>query len=321
MTNPSSPSEKQVILGAGGAIGTEIAKSLPEYTKEIRLVSRNPEKVNPTDEVMSVDLLDQANVIEAVEGTTVAYLTAGLKYDVKVWQTSWPKIMSNVIDACKKHNCKLVFFDNIYMYDPGYLSNLTEETPMNPSSEKGKVRAQLVKMIMDEIEDGALTALIARSADYYGPNTENTSVLTETVIKPLRQGKKANWMASANFKHSYTYTPDAGKATALLGNTANAYNQVWHLPTAQNPLTGKEWVEAIANEMGVQPKYRNVPKFLIRLMGFFDPVMREMVEMMYQYDRDYIFRSDKFQQFFDFAPTPYSDGIKTTVQYEQSRGA
>jgi len=316
MTNRNTFSGTQVILGAGGAIGTEIAKALPEFTARIRQVSRNPEKVNPSDEQMSADLLDKEKVRQAVEGATVAYLTVGLKYDIKVWRESWPRIMANVIDACKEQDCRLVFFDNIYMYDPAYLSNLTEETPVNPSSEKGKVRAQLVNMIMNEVKAGNLTALIARSADYYGPNTHNTSVLTETVFKPLRQRKKANWMASVDFKHSYTYTPDAGRATALLGNTENAYNQVWHLPTAPNPLTGKEWIAAIANEIGVQPKYRNVPGFLVRVMGLFDPVMREMVEMMYQYDRDYIFRSDKFEQFFEFTPTPYADGIRATVQTE-----
>ena len=139
-------------------------------------------------------------------------------------------------------------------------------------------------------------------------------MLTETVFNPLSNGKKANWMSSVNYKHSFTYTPDAGKATALLGNTEDAYNQVWHLPTAANPLTGKEWIETIAGEMGVKPKYQAVPKFLVRIIGLFVPIMKEMVEMMYQYDRDYVFASSKFEKRFDFKPTPYKDGISEIVQ-------
>ncbi|MCK5032449.1 MAG: NAD(P)H-binding protein, partial [Calditrichia bacterium] len=171
----------QTILGSGGAIGIELAKALKEYTNDIRLVSRNPKKVNATDELMSADLLNAADVNEAVKGSSVVYVTVGFYYSVKVWKESWPKFMTNVIEACKEHNCKLVFFDNIYMYDQNHLDGMTEETPINPPSKKGEVRAEIAKLIMDEVKKGNLTALIARSADFYGPAIQNTSMLTETV--------------------------------------------------------------------------------------------------------------------------------------------
>ncbi|NOX48473.1 MAG: NAD-dependent epimerase/dehydratase family protein [Chlorobi bacterium] len=304
----------QTILGSGGAIGIELSKALKEFTNEIRLVSRNPKKVNPTDKLMSADLLNSADVQKAVNGSSVVYVTVGFEYSMKVWKENWPKFMGFVIEACKEHNCKLVFFDNIYMYDSNHLDGMTEDTPINPPSEKGKVRGQIAKMILDGVEKGDLTALIARSADFYGPSIQNTSMLTETVFQPLSNGKKANWMSSVNFKHSFTYTPDAGKATAVLGNTDDAFNQVWHLPTASNPLTGKEWIEAIAKELGVNPKIQVVPKFLVRIMGLFMPIMKEMVELMYQYDRDYVFDSSKFEKRFGFKPTPYLDGIREIVK-------
>lgn len=309
----------QTILGSGGVIGIELAKALKEFTSEIRLVSRNPEKVNLTDELMSADLLNFEDVQKSVQGSSVVYVTVGFPYSVKVWKESWPKFITNVIKACKVYNCKLVFFDNIYMYDSNYLNGMTEENPINPPSKKGKIRAEIAKRIMDNIREGKLTALIARSADFYGPAIQNTSMLTETVFKPLSNGKRANWMSSTNYKHSFTYTPDAGKATALLGNTEDAYNQIWHLPTAANPFTGKEWIEAIAKEIGVKPKYQAVPKFLVRIIGLFVPIMREMVEMMYQYDRDYVFDSSKFEKRFDFKPTPYQDGISKIVQNDYKK--
>lgn len=306
----------QTILGSGGAIGIELAKALNEYTSEIRLVSRIPKKVNATDELRSADLLNIADVRKAVQGSSVVYVTVGLRYSIKVWKESWPKLIANVITACKEHNCKLVFFDNIYMYDSNNLDGMTEKTPVNPPSEKGKARAEVARMIMDEVRKGKLTALIARSADFYGPTILNNSMLTETVFKPLSNGKKANWMSSVNFKHSFTYTPDAGKATAILGNTEEAYNEVWHLPTAANPFTGKEWIEIIAKELGVKPKYQTAPKFLVKIIGLMVPVMKEMVEMMYQYDRDYVFNSSKFEKRFDFNPTPYIDGIREIVKVD-----
>jgi len=304
----------QTILGAGGAIGVELAKALPQYTKKIRLVSRNPTKVNADDELMKADLLDPEEVDKAVKGAEVVYVTIGFPYDHKFWKENWPPFMRSVIDACKKHGAKLVFFDNIYMYDPDHLDGMTEETPINPSSKKGKIRAELVKMIMDEIQNNELTALIARAADFYGPGVQNTSMLTETVLKPLSDGKTANWMGKARFKHSYTYTPDAGQATAILGNTESAFNQVWHLPTAGNPPTGKEWVEQSAKLLGVKPAYREVSKFMLKLIGIFVPIMREMPEMLYQYDRDYVFNSDKFEKTFNFKPTPYEDGLEEVIR-------
>lgn len=304
----------QTILGSGGAIGVELAKALNQYTNHIRLVSRNPKKVNSTDELYPADLLNPAALKEAIKGSEIVYSTIGFEYNTGIWQKKWPVFMRTLLDACLENNCKMVFFDNIYMYDQNYMNDIHEETPVNPPSKKGKVRAEIAGMILKEIDAGRLKAMIVRSADFYGPGIQKTSMLTQTVLDPLSKGKKANWMSSVDFKHSFTYTPDAGKATALLGNTNEAYNQVWHLPTASNPLTGKEWIEAIANEMGVKPKYQVATKFIVRMLGLFIPIMREMPEMMYQYDRDYIFKSDKFENRFDIKPTSCQEGIKAIIQ-------
>ena len=310
----------QTLLGAGGIIGQELSKILPQYTEQIRQVSRQPTKVNPSDELFACDLTDAERVKEAVKGSEVAYLVAGLPYNIKVWQTTWPVVMKNVITACKLHHCKLVFFDNVYMYDPRHIPHMTEDTPINPSSEKGKVRAHIYQMLMNEVQEGSLQALVARAADFYGPHN-TTSMLIETVFKSLKQGKKANWLGKANYKHSFTFTPDAGKATALLGNTPDAYGQVWHLPTAAEPPTGKEWVEGFAREMQVAPKYREVGKGMVWVLGLFNGLMKELLEMLYQYDRDYVFDSSKFEKYFDFTPTSYEEGIRQTVAADYQKKA
>src|SRR2546423_14499440 len=108
----------QVILGAGGAIAKELTKELPRYATRVRLVARHPKKVNESDEILAGDLLNPETVNNAVKGAEVVYLVAGLQYKIKIWQTQWPLIMQNVIRACEQHNAKLVFFDNVYMYDP-----------------------------------------------------------------------------------------------------------------------------------------------------------------------------------------------------------
>ena len=304
----------QTILGAGGAIGTELAKELPRYTQKIRLVSRNPVAVNPSDEIFAADITDPAAVRRAVEGSEVVYLAAGFPYSAKVWRETWPRVMRNTLDACADTGARLVFFDNVYSYDIASIGDMTEDSPINPPSRKGQVRAHLLQMISDEAEAGRVQALVARAADFYGPSIRQTSMLTETVFKNLAAGKKAFWMGDPKCRHAYTYTPDAGKATALLGNTPDAFNQSWHLPTVAESMSGEEWVEAIAAELGAKPAYQAVPKWLVRVMGLFTPIMSEMVEMYYQFDRDYVFRSDKFEARFGIKPTPCLQGIKEIVQ-------
>lgn len=302
----------QVILGSGGAIGNDLAKELKKYTVKIRLVSRNPKKINDNDELVKCDLTDENALDNALKGCKVAYLTVGLPYTVKTWQEQWPVIVKNTIAACKKHKTKLVFFDNIYMYHPDKLNPMTEETEISPTSKKGKVRAEIAQMVLDEIKTGKFEALIARAADFYGPGITN-SVFNEVVFKNLKAGKKANWFCSLEHLHNFTFTPDAAKATALLGNTESAYNQVWHLPTV-TPLTGKQWIEKVAKELGVEPKTQVASKFIIQVMGLFNPMMKEFVEMLYQWDRDYNFDSSKFETVFTIKPTPVDEAIKQIIQ-------
>ncbi len=292
---------------------------LREYTDRIRLVSRTPERVNQDDELHPADLLDADEVRGAVAGADAAYLTVGFPYKTDVWRSAWPKTMRNVIEACKTNDVSLVFFDNVYMYDADHLDPITEDAPINPPSEKGKVRADIARMLLDEAAAGNLRALIARSADFYGPSIEDTGILNETIVNNLSQEKKANWLGSVDYKHSFTYTPDAGRATALLGNTPEAYGEVWHLPTAPDPPTGREWIEMIAEALGTEPKYREVSKWMARIMGLFSSEMSELVEMMYQYDRHYVFDSTKFEEHFDVKPTPYERGIREMITADYGR--
>jgi nucleoside-diphosphate-sugar epimerase len=117
------------------------------------------------------------------------------------------------------------------------------------------------------------------------------------------------WMVNDKVKHSFTYTPDAGKATALLGNTPEAFNQVWHLPSDRNALTGKEFIEEVAKSYNVPPKYTVLKKWLIRLGGIFNSLIKENIEMLYQMEYEYLFDSSKFEKKF-FKPTPYREGIR-----------
>jgi len=302
----------QTILGSSGIIGKETARELyRSYTKEIRLVSRNPKPVNGNEQLFKADLLNRDQVFEAVKGSEVVYLTAGIQYSAKIWAEQWPVIMRNVVDACIAEKAKLVFFDNVYSY--GKVAGvMTEETPYNPCSKKGKVRLGVINMMMEEVKKGNLEALIARAPDFYGPDTP-LSFVNAMVFANFAKGKQAQWMGDPGKKHSFIFTPDAGKATAMLGNTPSAFNQVWHLPTDKNTLTGKEFIEAAAKAFGMKPKFMTIPKWMLQGLGFFNPIIKESLEMLYQNEVDYLFDSSKFDKAFGITPTPYQVGIEKTA--------
>src|SRR5712664_1036587 len=182
------------ILGAGGAIGDELVKRLAARHQPIRLVSRNPKLVPGATEAVAAELSRLDDAVRAVAGATIAFLVVGLKYDLKVWRELWPRIMRNAIEAAKRAKARLVFFDNVYMY--GKVDGpMTEETPFRPCSKKGEIRAQIATMLLNEMKAGNLTALIARSADFYGPGAR-TGIPNVLVFDKLAKGAKASWLVN-----------------------------------------------------------------------------------------------------------------------------
>lgn len=303
---------RQTILGAGGDIGTLLAKELKKFTNQIRLVARQPKQVNGDDELVAADLLDAEAVSRAVEGSEIVYLTVGLKYDARIWQAQWPVIIQNVIAACLRHHSKLVFFDNVYMYDKSEIPNMHEDSALNPPSKKGAARLEVVEQIKEAMTNHNLQALIARSADFYGPGSKN-GIFNLLVLDAVKKGKKANWQGDPHRIHSFTYTPDAAKATAILGNTDSAYNQVWHLPTSTERLSGRALIDLANGIKNQKSGYRVLTPTLLTIGGLFDRTIKEVIEMNYQYDQDYFFHSEKFCKEFKFTPTRYEDGIREVL--------
>ncbi len=302
----------QTILGSGGAIGTELAKSLSDYTNDIRLVSRNPKKVNPSDKLFIADITEKEQVFKAVEGSEIVYLTVGFDYNTKQWQKLWPNLIANVTEACLQNNAKLVFFDNVYAIGGDNVNHITETSPISPCSKKGDVRATVDRIIIDSIENRNLNAIIARSPDFFSGIKKN-SVLMNMVYDNLAKGKKAQWLCNAKTIHSCGYAPDLARGTAILGNANDAYDQIWNLPVDNQKITGEQWINLFASEMKADNKYQVLPGWGIKLLGIVIPVLGEMHEMLYQYDRDYYFDSSKFKRCFNFTPTKNETAVKHTI--------
>lgn len=299
------------ILGAGGDIGKKLVQLLAARNQPFRLVGRNPAPTPGATERVAADITDRDQTVRAVAGSSIVHLLAGLKYDYKVWQEMWPRIMSNAIEACKRAGAKLIFFDNVYMYGK-VTGPMTEKTPFNPCSKKGEIRAKIATTLMDAWKSGDLTGMIARAADFYGPDTRN-GIVNILAFEPLSRKKTPSWLVNDAVPHSYTYTPDAAQSLLQLAERATAWNQTWHVSTTANPPTGRELITLAAKEFGVAPKYRVLNRPMLRVAGWFTPAIAESYEMLYQNDSAYLFDSSKFASEFGFAGTPYAEGIRATA--------
>jgi nucleoside-diphosphate-sugar epimerase len=306
------PTSIYTILGANGAIADSLARELIARQLTVRLVSRHPRPI-PGATTFSADMTDPAQTLDAFRDSAVVYCCIGMPYNYSLWRRQWPRIIENMIAACQQTRAKLLFFDNVYMY--GQTSGpMTEETPYNPTTRKGDLRARIATQLMSEVRKGNITATIARSADFFGPGADKTSIPNLLVFQRLIKGQRAQWLVNAHVRHSFTYVPDAARALALLAVDDSSWNQVWHLPTAAHPLTGAEFIEKAAAQLHKASQYTVLPKWMIGLGGIFDRTTAELYEMLYQYESEYIFNSTKFETAYSFQPTEYEHAIRATAE-------
>lgn len=303
----------QVILGANGIIGEELAKELrANYTDKITLVGRNPQKVNVDDLLYKGDLLNPTAVNKALENAKIAYLTVGLPYRSEIWLRDWPKIMQNVVAACTINNCKLVYFDNTYAYPQDSIIQ-KENTPLKPSGKKGKAKKVAAEIILKAMKEKDINAVICRAPEFYGPG--KTKGITNTLIfEKLQIGKKPKVFLKDTVLRTLIYTPDASKAMALLGNTPEAYGQTWHLPCDDKRLTYKGIIEEISKQLNRTIKYDILGPFILKVGSFFNANIKETQELLPRYAIDNIFDSSKFKKKFpDFKVTSYQEGIRNIL--------
>jgi nucleoside-diphosphate-sugar epimerase len=308
----------QTILGANGQIAEELAKELyRNYTTDIRLVSRNPKKINDTDQLFPANLLDAEATNKAVEGSEIAYLTVGLPMNSQMWTEQFPVMMKNVIDACKKHNCKLVFFDNTYMYAKTSEPQ-TEESPFVPIGQKSTVRAIMATMLLTEINNKTIEAVICRAPEFYGDG-KTQSISNTFIFENIKQEKKLKVPLKDNTKRTLIWTPDASRAMALIGNTPDAYNQTWHLPCDDNRLSYKELINLASKIYQEDFKYTTIKMWMFQVSSLFNKQAKELLELLPRYNYDNIFISDKFKKRFPkFIFTTYQEGINK-IKDEQKK--
>lgn len=300
------------VIGGNGTIGAEAVRHLAAAGCQVRVVQRHPKPIAGAVATASADIFDLDGLTRAVEGSDVVYLIIGLPYDAKTWLEGFPRAVSHAVEAARRVGARLVYFDNVYMYGP-VRGLMTEETPDQPTTQKGLARARAARVLMEAVEKGAIRGLIARSADFYGDYRPFDQV--KTIADKLVKGRKAQLLFRDDKVHSLTYIPDAGRAVAALGQRADAFDTIWHMPTDPNALTGSQLVALIGALLGKEARHTALPKLLLQVVGLFNGTLRGLLEMSYQFERDYRFDSAKIARAYGLTATPMRQGLAEHLRF------
>lgn len=309
-------SVNHIIFGTG-AIGRAIMEELVKRGESVRMVNRSGrmDEVSAEVEVKAADLYDPAQVKEVTRGAKMAYQASQPNYSE--WEKKFPPLQKSIIDGLAGTDVKLVLVENLYMYGAAKGTPMTEDTPHNAHTRKGKVRREMSRAAFEAHKAGKLRVTAARGSDFFGPWGLPSS-MGERAIYPLLQGKAAGLIGNVNLPHTHTFTKDFGRALVILGERVEADGQVWHVPNDLPRVTQSEMVKMIAEEMGVPPKFSAMGKLMMWMGGFFVPEAKEQVEMMYEFDQPFIVDSSKFEKTFDMKAMPMKEAIKETVAWYKS---
>jgi len=291
-------------------MGKAVHREIKKRNFKHRLVSRSIN--SDLGSIVKANLLNSDDAHNAIEGSTYVYLCVGLPYHHKIWENQWEIIIKNVINACIKHEAKLIFLDNIYMYSPNLPLHFDEQTAQQPNSKKGRVRKIVADYFLQAVVAQGLIGLIARSADFYGNSAVN-SIIYKSFLERILAGKNPQLLSSGDVAHTFAHVDDNARAMVSLALCDECYGQVWHLPVG-NSITMNELLGIVNNLQNTNFKNEIIPKLLKKILPKFRPMLREALEMQYQFEQPYVISFDKFKNRFpNFEATSYEKGIKEMI--------
>jgi nucleoside-diphosphate-sugar epimerase len=315
-TNPGSMSkasnaELHVVLGAG-QVGPQVAELLLARGHRVRIARRSsaPSRVAGI-ETVAVDVRDAASVARAVEGAAVVYSCVNPLYHQ--WPTMLLPMTRGIVDGVAKAGARLVALDCLYMY--GDTTHMNEQTPVGPVSKKGQLRVESAQYMLDADARGDVRVAIGRAADFFGPETP-LAILGENFFGRVLAGKSAQLFGDPDQLHSYSFTPDVAAGLVALGASHDAHG-VWMLPV-QPAETSRAVVGRFARALGREIEIATVPTWVARMIGIFQPTMRELAEMTYQWKQPYVLDDAKFRATFGIDPTPWDEAVAQTITWARA---
>jgi nucleoside-diphosphate-sugar epimerase len=299
-----------VILGAG-PVGRTLADALLARGLRVRIVNRRGAEVPGGVEVMRGDLSDLSFARRAGGGAGVVYNCLNPPYHH--WHDLWPPLQAGAMAAAQVAQARLVVMDNVYMYGRSGGQPLTEDRPFRAHTRKGRLRGELDEALLAAHRDGRLEVVIGRASDFFGPRV-HASWMGDQVFGRVVAGKSAQFIGDLDMPHTYSYVPDVAKALAILGADLRAAGQVWHLP-APETVTSQEFLRIVFEEVGRPTDLQVIPRWLLAPLGWFSPTIRELREMVYQFEEPFVLDDSRFRATFGLQPTPLRTAIRATVEW------
>jgi nucleoside-diphosphate-sugar epimerase len=304
-----------VVFGTG-PVGLAVMDELVRKGERVWMVNRSGRASVPHGvEVVGGDATDPTFTREASDGASVVYFALNPPYNK--WPELFPPLQAGVLEGAASAGAKLIAMENLYMYGPTAGRPLTEDLPYAPNTRKGMVRATMSEELMEAHSSGNVRVAIGRASDYFGPRVL-VSATGEQVFGRAVRGKSAQVAGDPDQPHTYTYVPDIGRGLAILGECEEALGQAWHLPSPET-LTTREFVEMIFEEVGEPARIQAAPKILLRAMGLFNPGMRELIEMLYEFEEPFVVDDSKFEEAFGEHATLLKGAIGETVRWYRSK--
>jgi nucleoside-diphosphate-sugar epimerase len=234
------------------------------------------------------------------------------------WPRSFPPLQRGVLAAAERTGALLVSLENLYGYGPTGETPMTEYLPLAATTVKGRTRAAMTRELLAAAEAGRVRIAIGRASDFFGAGITTGTTLGERVFANAVAGKRADFIGNPDLPHTYSYVPDIVAGLATLGTDERAAGGVWHLPGPET-VTTRQLLELVSGEVGHSVGVRSVPKVAVRALGLFNPMMRELAEMSYEFDEPFVLDTTKYQSVFGTDPTPLSAAIGATVAWYQKR--
>jgi nucleoside-diphosphate-sugar epimerase len=304
-----------VVFGTG-PVGLAVMRELLAQGKHVRMVNRSGNAAVPQSvEVVKANAADPASTRQVCRDATVVYNCIGAPYTD--WAALLPPIHAAIIEGAAAANAKLVVAENLYMYGP-VSGPINEALLFHPTTRKGRVRAQMAEELMAAHRAGIVRATSGRASDFYGPEAGRQGIFGDRVILPLLAGKTVQVLGKLDVPHTYTYVSDFGKGLVLLGAHDEALGQTWHIPNAPT-LTTREMLTLFFEEAHLPPRMGSVPDLLVRTLGLFNPLLREVAEMLYEFNEPFVVESSKFVQAFGDIATPHREAIRRTLEWYRRR--
>lgn len=307
--------QTHVIFGAG-QIGTPLALLLQSQGHHVRIVRRRGHAPAGIDLELG-DARDAAFATRASHGAHVIYHCMNPAYSTSAWARDLPRLMHGIMDAAAHEGARLVVLDNLYMYGAPKARPFHEDSPINPCSAKGEIRAQVAETLTDAMRRFSLRACIGRASDYYGPGGTSTHLGDAFWPGALKSGK-GQLLINPEHEHAYHYTLDVVRALMLLG-TANdeVEGRVWMLPCTEAEST-RALIGKFSRTAGRDIVPERMPAWQQSLLGTFVPMLRELREMNYQWEAPFLVDDRKFRARFAFTPTTLDAGAAATVDWAKA---